>query len=48
MPFYDDRRVYTDGRPIATEEEPSFLGYSVGTWRDTDGDGKFDTLAIAA
>ena len=22
------RRVYTDGRPIATEEEPSFLGYS--------------------
>ena len=40
------RRVYTDGRPIATEEEPSFLGYSVGTWLDTDGDGKFDTLEI--
>ena len=40
------RRVYTDGRPIATEEEPSFLGYSVGTWLDTDGDGKFDTLEM--
>jgi hypothetical protein len=40
------RRVYTDGRSIATEEEPSFIGYSVGKWLDTDGDGKFDTLEI--
>src|SRR5262245_24096136 len=40
------RRVFTDGREIAMEEEPSFLGYSVGKWLDTDGDGKFDTLEI--
>ena len=26
--------------------KPSFLGYSVGEWRDTDGDGKFDTLEV--
>ena len=40
------RRVYTDGRSIPTDEEPAFLGYSVGKWLDTDGDGKFDTLEI--
>jgi len=36
------RRIYTDGRTIPDDEEPAFLGYSVGQWRDTDGDGKFD------
>jgi hypothetical protein len=40
------RRVYTDGRRIPDDEEPAFLGYSVGQWRDTDGDGKFDTLEV--
>lgn len=40
------RRVYTDGRSFPTGEEPSFMGYSVGAWRDTDGDGRFDTLEI--
>ena len=40
------RRIYTDGRTIPDDEEPAFLGYSVGAWRDTDGDGKFDTLEV--
>jgi hypothetical protein len=41
------RRIYTDGRewPKANEE-PSFLGYSLGKWLDTDGDGRYDTLEI--
>jgi len=38
------RRIYTDGRSFPTNEEPSFAGYSIGQWVDTDGDGRFDTL----
>src|SRR5271163_4401464 len=39
------RRIYTDGRVWPTTEEPAgFSGYSIGTWVDTDGDGRFDTL----
>jgi hypothetical protein len=38
------RRIYTDGRSFPTNEEPSFAGYSIGQWRDTDGDGRYDTL----
>jgi len=26
--------------------EPSFLGYSVGKWIDTDGDGRYDQLEV--
>jgi hypothetical protein len=40
------RRVYTDGRSIPDDEEPAFLGYSVGKWVDEDGDGKYDVLEI--
>jgi hypothetical protein len=40
------RRIYTDGRDFPTDEEPSYLGYSVGRWLDTDGDGRFDTLEV--
>jgi hypothetical protein len=39
------RRVYTDGRGFP-DEEPSYQGYSVGKWLDTDGDGRYDTLEI--
>jgi hypothetical protein len=39
------RRVYTDGRAFP-EEEPSYQGYSIGKWLDTDGDGRFDTLEV--
>jgi len=40
------RRIYTDGRDFPTDQEPSFAGYSIGKWLDTDGDGRFDTLEV--
>jgi hypothetical protein len=44
------RRIYTDGRDFAHWPkpgiEPSFLGYSIGTWIDEDGDGLYDALEI--
>jgi hypothetical protein len=40
------RRIYTDGRRFPDEIDPSFTGYSIGQWQDTDGHGGFDTLAI--
>jgi len=40
------RRIFTDDRTVPAEAEGSFVGYSVGKWIDTDGDGKFDTLEI--
>jgi hypothetical protein len=40
------RRVFTDGRAWPKEREPSYAGYSIGQWEDTDRDGRFDTLAI--
>jgi len=38
------RRIFTDGRDWPKDIEPSFAGYSIGKWEDTDGDGRFDTL----
>jgi hypothetical protein len=40
------RRIYTDGTGFPPDNEPSYAGYSVGTWLDTDGDGRFDTLEV--
>ena len=40
------RRIITDGRDWPKEIEPTFLGYSIGKWLDTDGDGKYDTLEV--
>jgi hypothetical protein len=40
------RRVYTDGRDFPKDDEPSFMGYSIGKWLDEDKDGRFDTLEI--
>jgi hypothetical protein len=40
------RRIYTDGRDWPKNDEPSFSGYSLGRWLDTDGDGKYDTLEV--
>src|SRR5215475_12560433 len=40
------RRIYTDGREFPTDEEPSFMGYSIGNWLDTDNDGRYDTLEV--
>src|SRR6202790_5875002 len=38
---YMPRRIYTDGRDFPKDEEPSFMGYSIGKWLHTDGDGRF-------
>jgi hypothetical protein len=43
---HDSRRIFTDGRDWPKEIEPSFAGYSIGKWLDTDGDGRFDTLEV--
>jgi hypothetical protein len=41
------RRIYTDGREFPNEvDAPQFVGYSIGKWSDTDGDGVFDTLEV--
>jgi hypothetical protein len=42
----DNRRIYTDGRGWPTELESTYLGYSIGTWIDTDGDGRYDVLEV--
>jgi hypothetical protein len=43
---YMPRRVFTDGRAFPTDEEPSYIGYSIGNWVDDDGDGRYDLLEI--
>ncbi len=40
------RWIYTDGREFNPEEEPTYAGYSIGKWLDTDNDGRFDTLEV--
>ena len=40
------RRIYTDGRDWPKEIEPTLMGYSIGKWLDTDGDGVYDTLEV--
>ena len=40
------RHIITDGSDWPKEIEPTFLGYSVGRWIDTHGDGRYDLLEI--
>ncbi len=40
------RRIYTDGRDWPKDVTPSYVGYSIGQWRDTTGNGQYDTLEI--
>jgi hypothetical protein len=40
------RRIYTDGRPFPDDTDAAFMGYSIGKWVDTDGDGRFDELLV--
>jgi hypothetical protein len=40
------RRIYTDGRAFPKDEEPTWPGYSIGKWLDTDNDGYFDTFDV--
>jgi hypothetical protein len=42
----DIRRIYTDGREWPAEIEPTYAGYSIGKWIDSDGDGRFDVLEV--
>jgi hypothetical protein len=42
--IYDNRRIFTDGRPWPQLLTPTFLGTSIGQWVDEDGDGKYDVL----
>src|SRR5262245_6333024 len=44
--IHDNRRIYTDGRDFSGSREATFLGYSVGKWVDTDGDGRYDLLEV--
>ena len=37
---------YTDGRAFPKDEDPTWPGYSIGKWFDTDNDGRFDTLEV--
>ena len=40
------RRIYTDGRGFPKDEQPSYMGFSIGKWVDADGDGKYDALEV--
>jgi hypothetical protein len=44
--FSTPRKIHTDGREWPKEAEPTFAGYSIGKWLDTDGDGRYDTLEV--
>src|SRR5260221_558179 len=44
--IHDSRRIFTDGREWPKKIEPTFVGYSIGKWIDTDGDGRYDVLEI--
>jgi len=45
-PMDQIRRIYTDARNWPQNTTPAFLGYSIGHWEDTDGEGRYDTLLI--
>ena len=44
--IHDSRRIFTDDRPWPKDFEPTFAGYSIGKWIDTDGDGRYDVLEV--
>jgi hypothetical protein len=44
--IHDSRRIFTDGRDWPQGVEPTFAGYSIGTWIDQDGDGRYDLLLV--
>jgi len=45
--IHDSRRIFTDGRDWPKDYiDPTFQGYSLGKWIDTDGDGRYDTLEV--
>ena len=40
------RRIFTDDRDWPHDFLPSFRGYSIGNWIDTDGDRRYDLLEV--
>jgi hypothetical protein len=40
------RRIYTDGRDWPENEDPSFYGYSIGTWSEPDPEGRYSVLEV--
>ena len=44
--YTTSRRIFTDGRDWPPELLPSYNGYSIGTWIDEDGDGRYDVLEV--
>jgi hypothetical protein len=40
------RRIYTDGRGWPENEEPSFAGYSIGSWSEIGPDGRYGVLEV--
>jgi hypothetical protein len=44
--YTTSRRIFTDGRDWPKDLPPSFNGYSIGKWIDTDGDGRYDLLEV--
>ena len=44
--IYSTRRIHTDGRDWPKDDDPTFAGYSIGKWVDTDGDGRYDVLEV--
>jgi hypothetical protein len=40
------RRIFTDGRDWPKEIEPTYQGYSIGRWIDTDGYGRYAVLEV--
>ena len=40
------RRIFTDGREWPRALAPAYIGNSIGRWRDSNGDGRFDTLEV--
>ena len=44
--IHNSRRIFTDGRDWSMQGEPTFSGFSLGTWIDEDGDGRYDVLAV--
>jgi len=44
--YTTSRRIFTDDRDWPKDLLPSFNGYSIGHWVDTDGDGRYDLLEV--
>jgi hypothetical protein len=44
--IHDNRRIFTDGRDWPAEIPPTFIGYSIGRWIETNNDGHYDLLEV--